>query len=109
VNFIKETLVGLPSVPNEEQLTKLQEKRKKDAENKIAEEKIKAKEAKVRFEQQQLLQNQVKAQQIKSKKTGKKFLCSCRVAKAKHECKLSFHVSSLLCKVAQVLFLGITQ
>jgi len=40
-------------------LTKLQEKRKRDAEKKITEEKIKAKEAKSKFEQQQLSLNQV--------------------------------------------------
>ena len=53
INFVKDTLVGLPSVPSEEELVKLKEKRKKEAERKICEEKVKAHEAKIRFEQQQ--------------------------------------------------------
>jgi hypothetical protein len=53
INFVKDTLVGLPSVPSEEELVKLKENRKKEAEKKISEEKTKAQEAKVRFEQQQ--------------------------------------------------------
>ena len=58
INFVKDTLVGLPSVPTEEELVKLKENRKKEAEKKIAEEKTKAQEAKIRFEQQQQQQAQ---------------------------------------------------
>ena len=61
VNFVKETLVGLPAVPTEEELEKLRANRKKEAEKKIAEEKLKAQEAKIKFEQQQM-QQQVRNQ-----------------------------------------------
>ena len=61
VNFVKETLVGLPAVPTEEELEKLKANRKKEAEKKIAEEKLKAQEAKIKFEQQQM-QQQVRNQ-----------------------------------------------
>ena len=56
VNFVKDTLVGLPAVPSEEELEKLKQNRKREAERKIAEEKQKAQEAKVKFEEQQLQQ-----------------------------------------------------
>jgi len=56
VNFVKDTLVGLPAVPSEEELEKLKAGRKKEAEKKIAEEKMKAQEAKIKFEQHQLQQ-----------------------------------------------------
>ena len=59
VNFVKETLVGLPAVPSEDELENLKQKRKREAERKIAEEKFKAQEAKLKFEQQQLQQQQV--------------------------------------------------
>ena len=49
VNFIKETLVGLPSLPTEEELVKLQEKRKEDIAKKVEEERRKAQEARIRF------------------------------------------------------------
>lgn len=56
VNYVKDTLVGLPSVPSEEELEKLKANRKKEAERKIAEEKAKAHEAKLRYEHQQIQQ-----------------------------------------------------
>lgn len=63
VNFVKETLVGLPAVPTEEELEKLKANRKKEAEKKIAEEKLKAQEAKIKFEQQHV-QQQVRKQRM---------------------------------------------
>ena len=49
VNFIKDTLVGLPSLPTEEELVRLQEKRKEDIARKVEEERRKAQEARIRF------------------------------------------------------------
>ena len=49
VNFIRETLVGLPSLPSEEQLLELQQKRKEEIARKVEEERRKAQEARIRF------------------------------------------------------------
>ena len=50
VNFIKETLVGLPSLPSDEELVKIQERRKEDIAKKIAEERKRAEEARAKFQ-----------------------------------------------------------
>jgi len=50
VNFIKETLVGLPSLPSDEELVKIQERRKEEIARKIAEERKRAEEARVKFQ-----------------------------------------------------------
>jgi len=50
VNFIKETLVGLPSLPSDEELTVLQERRKEEISRKVEEERKKAAEARLKFQ-----------------------------------------------------------
>jgi uroporphyrinogen-III synthase len=54
VNFIKETLVGLPSLPTEEVLLVLQENRRKEIARKIEEERKKAQEARLKFKHLQV-------------------------------------------------------
>ena len=49
VNFIKETLVGLPSLPTEEEFVKLQQRRKEFVARKVEEERRKAQEARLKF------------------------------------------------------------
>lgn len=53
VNFIKETLVGLPSLPSQEELIKLQERRKEEIARKIEEERRKAAAARQRYQEMQ--------------------------------------------------------
>lgn len=53
VNFIKETLVGLPSLPSQEELLKLQERRKEEIARKIEEERKKAQAARQRYQEMQ--------------------------------------------------------
>jgi len=50
VNFIKETLVGLPSLPSDDELLVLQEKRKEEIAKKVEEERRKAAEARLKFQ-----------------------------------------------------------
>ena len=50
VNFIKETLVGLPSLPSDEELAKIQERRKMEIAMKIQEERRKQEEARIKFQ-----------------------------------------------------------
>ena len=51
VNFIKETLVGLPGIPTEDEFLKLQEERKNEAARRIEQEKKTAAAAKLKYEQ----------------------------------------------------------
>ena len=51
MNFVKETLVGLPGIPAEEELKKLQEERKQEAARKIQQEQKAAASAKIKYEQ----------------------------------------------------------
>merc|ERR1719322_1758711 len=51
INFVKETLVGLPGIPSEEEHAKLQELRKKEAAKRIEQEQKAAASAKLKFEQ----------------------------------------------------------
>lgn len=53
VNFIKETLVGLPSLPSQEELVKLQERRKEEIARKIEEERRKAQAARQKYQEMQ--------------------------------------------------------
>ena len=53
MNFIKETLVGLPSLPSDEELAKIQEQRKLETARRIQEERRRAEEARAKY---QLLQ-----------------------------------------------------
>jgi len=50
VNFIKDTLVGLPSLPSDDELLVLQEKRKEEIAKKVEEERRKAAEARLKFQ-----------------------------------------------------------
>ena len=52
MNFVKETLVGLPGIPTETELKRLQEERKKEAAKKIEQEQKAAATAKLRYEQE---------------------------------------------------------
>jgi len=49
VNFIKETLVGLPSLPSDEEVVKLQSDRQEEMARRVEEERRKASEARIRF------------------------------------------------------------
>ena len=49
VNFIKETLVGLPSLPSDEELVLLQEKRKEEIARRVEEERRRTQEARIKF------------------------------------------------------------
>ena len=51
INFVKETLVGLPGIPTEDELQKLQVERKNEAARKIQEEQKAAATAKLKYEQ----------------------------------------------------------
>ena len=51
VNFIKETLVGLPGIPTEDEFLKLQDERKNEAARRIEQEKKTAAAAKLKYEQ----------------------------------------------------------
>ena len=53
VNFVKETLVGLPGIPTLDELTRLQETRKLEAVKRVEEEKRSAELAKIKYEQRQ--------------------------------------------------------
>ena len=61
VNFIKETLVGLPSLPNDEELSKRREERRKEMERRVEEERRKAEEARIKF---QMLQERKKSETL---------------------------------------------
>jgi len=50
VNFVKETLVGLPGIPTEEELARLQEIRRREASLRVEEEKKQSAKAKLKFE-----------------------------------------------------------
>lgn len=50
VNFVKETLVGLPGIPTEEELSKLQENRQKEASLRVEEEKRQKARAQIKFD-----------------------------------------------------------
>lgn len=52
INFVKETLVGLPGIPTEDEHRKLQEDRKKEAAKKIQQEQKAAATAKLKYEQE---------------------------------------------------------
>ena len=52
INFVKETLVGLPGIPSEEEHAKLQEQRKKEAAKRIKEEQKAAATAKLKYDQE---------------------------------------------------------
>ena len=53
VNFIKETLVGLPSLPSAEEVVKLQEQRQAEMQRQAEEERERAAEAKLKFQRMQ--------------------------------------------------------
>jgi len=50
VNFVKETLVGLPGIPTEEELARLQEIRRREASLRVEEEKKQSALAKIKFD-----------------------------------------------------------
>merc|ERR1719370_957265 len=50
VNFVKATLVGLPGIPTEEELLKLQEIRRMEASKRVEEEKKQSELAKIKFD-----------------------------------------------------------
>jgi len=52
INFVKETLVGLPGIPSEEEHAKLQELRKKEAAKRIEREQKAAASAKLKYDQE---------------------------------------------------------
>ena len=51
INFVKETLVGLPGIPTEDELQKLQVERKNEASKRIQQEQKAAATAKLKYEQ----------------------------------------------------------
>ncbi len=54
VNFIKDTLVGLPSLPSEEKLAEARKQRQEETARRVEEERRKAKEARQRFQNMQV-------------------------------------------------------
>eukprot|EP00088_Acartia_fossae_P066517 TRINITY_DN8254_c0_g2_i12.p1 TRINITY_DN8254_c0_g2~~TRINITY_DN8254_c0_g2_i12.p1 ORF type:complete len:729 (-),score=207.47 TRINITY_DN8254_c0_g2_i12:337-2523(-) len=50
VNFVKDTLVGLPSLPSQERFEELKKRRQEETARRVEEERRKAKEAKLRFQ-----------------------------------------------------------
>ena len=54
VNFIKETLVGLPSLPSEEELVVIQERRKEEIAKRVEEERRRTQEARIKFRNMQV-------------------------------------------------------
>lgn len=54
VNFIKDTLVGLPSLPSEERLVEARRQRQEETARRVEEERRKAKEARQRFQNMQV-------------------------------------------------------
>jgi len=73
VNFIKETLVGLPSLPSEEELVKLQEKRKEEIAAKVEEERRRAAEARLKFQIMQERRRSDTPRVLKISPTASKF------------------------------------
>ena len=61
MNFIKETLVGLPSLPSDEELVKIQEKRKAELARKVQEERRKSEEARLKYQNIQVELNFTKS------------------------------------------------
>jgi len=58
VNFVKETLVGLPGIPTEEELSRLQQSRQKEASLRVEEEKKQSVLAKMKFDRMPQTQQQ---------------------------------------------------
>ena len=56
VNFVKDTLVGLPSLPSQERFEELKKRRQEETARRVEEERRKAKEAKLRFQNLQVRQ-----------------------------------------------------
>ena len=73
VNFIKETLVGLPSLPSEEELVKLQERRKEEIAAKVEEERRRAAEARLKFQIMQERRRSDTPRVLKISPTASKF------------------------------------
>lgn len=55
VNFIKDTLVGLPSLPSDEKLAEVRRQRQEETARRVQEERRKAKEARQRFQNMQVV------------------------------------------------------
>jgi len=74
VNFIKETLVGLPSLPSDDELLVLQEKRKEEIAKKVEEERRKAAEARLKFQNiQERRRPDMHSIKLKNSPSGEKF------------------------------------
>eukprot|EP00090_Calanus_glacialis_P046327 TRINITY_DN9050_c0_g1_i1.p1 TRINITY_DN9050_c0_g1~~TRINITY_DN9050_c0_g1_i1.p1 ORF type:complete len:592 (-),score=219.64 TRINITY_DN9050_c0_g1_i1:173-1948(-) len=73
VNFIKETLVGLPSLPSDDELLVLQEKRKEEISKKVEEERKKAAEARLKFQNIQERRRSDTQPKMKNSPSGGKF------------------------------------
>jgi len=74
VNFIKETLVGLPSLPSDDELLILQEKRKEEIAKKVEEERRKAAEARLKFQNiQERRRPDMHSNKLKNSPSGEKF------------------------------------
>lgn len=66
VNFVKETLVGLPSVPSEQELEQIKLQRVQEAAQRIAQEKRNAMEAKQRFQEAEQRRNDPASRRVSS-------------------------------------------
>ena len=55
VNFIKETLVGLPSLPSDDELAKIQERRKEEIARRVQEERKRAEEMRLKYQNLQVV------------------------------------------------------
>ena len=77
INFIKETLVGLPSLPSDEELVKIQERRKMEIARQLEENRRKREEAQAKYqamqEKRKLEADKTKSSSLPRSGSGGKF------------------------------------
>jgi len=73
VNFIKETLVGLPSLPSDDELAKIQERRKEEIARRVQEERKRAEEMRLKYQNLQEKKKTIETGKIRLSPSGSKF------------------------------------
>ena len=73
VNFIKETLVGLPSLPNDSELEKIRERKKEEIARRVLEERKKQEEARQKYQNLQERRRSETPAKMKQSPSGSKF------------------------------------
>jgi len=73
VNFIKETLVGLPSLPSDEELEKIKERKKEEIAKRVLEERRRQEEARLKYQSLQERRRSDTPSKMKLSPSGSKF------------------------------------